>query len=153
MYCSCHYSDGTHICPYDERTRVGYKEQFYQLEELFYRQGVDLQVYGHQHNYERSYPVFDYQVQRVGDPSVYRDVKYPVHVVSGTAGNREIHYPYNYPQPHWSFLRLAEYGIGNIQVLDPLSIQFKQYSIDAAQFIDTFVMSKSQPYPVFYNPN
>ena len=31
----------------------------YGLEEVFYKYGVDLQIYGHEHSYERIWPVYN----------------------------------------------------------------------------------------------
>jgi len=57
-------------------------------EELFKDMKVDLVIAGHIHNYARSLPVFNetYEHQPL---DVYTDPSFPVHVVTGAAGNWE----------------------------------------------------------------
>lgn len=46
------------------RTGLGSKRK-YALEKLFRKYGVDLQFTGHQHSYERTWPIFNYTVRNV----------------------------------------------------------------------------------------
>ncbi|XP_075249062.1 acid phosphatase type 7-like isoform X1 [Convolutriloba macropyga] len=147
MYCS---AKDNLDCDKDNPIRTGYQNKFYKLEDLFYQNGVDIQLYGHKHNYERMYPIYNYTWERVDNPKLYQDPTYPVHVISGSAGNREIHPPLSYPEPEWSYFRKNEYGFAYLKVLDRLAIEISQYSIDFGGYIDSFVLKKSQDYPSFY---
>jgi hypothetical protein len=56
------------------------------LEPLLLKYKVDLALFGHLHNYERTYPISgNGQVETEG----YRNVDSPVHVVIGGAGDNE----------------------------------------------------------------
>ncbi|KAI9914371.1 hypothetical protein PsorP6_008374 [Peronosclerospora sorghi] len=71
------------------------------MEDILYRNKVDVIVAGHVHAYERSYPVYKEMIVEDG----------PIYVVLGDAGNREGLAPtYFDPQPEWSAYRQADYG-------------------------------------------
>lgn len=59
----------------------------YGLEKLFYKYGVDLQFYGHDHLYSRLYPIFDFQVRNGTDNPLnpYDNAMAPIHIVTGSA--------------------------------------------------------------------
>ncbi|XP_078688057.1 uncharacterized protein LOC144920069 isoform X2 [Branchiostoma floridae x Branchiostoma belcheri] len=76
MYCS--NVDGDDCTTPRSRVRAG-------LEELFYRQGVDIIIEAHEHSYERLWPVYNYTLMGTD----YRDPRAPVHIISGAAGCNE----------------------------------------------------------------
>ena len=57
----------------------------FSLEAVFYKYGVDFIVEGHEHSYERLYPVFNETVTQTN----YVNPKAPVHFISGQAGCNE----------------------------------------------------------------
>ena len=59
---------------------------FNSLEKLFYKYGVDITFTGHEHSYERMWPVYNLEVTQQN----YIDCKAPVHIVTGTAGCNEL---------------------------------------------------------------
>ena len=63
------------------------------LEKLMHKHNVDLAFWGHEHNYERSWPVFDKTVYKGSDGShLYRNPIGTVHVVTGAAvRTRKLH--------------------------------------------------------------
>ncbi|KAI6220952.1 Purple acid phosphatase [Aphelenchoides fujianensis] len=64
--------------------RVGF-EDMPGLESLFYENELDLGFAGHEHSYERFWPVYDRKVfNQTADP--YRNAAAPVYVISGSAG-------------------------------------------------------------------
>src|SRR5699024_218773 len=59
----------------------------YGLEELFYRYGVDLQFFGHDHYYARLLPVYDFEAKpgRVSQDNPYDHPEAPVLIFTGSA--------------------------------------------------------------------
>lgn len=57
----------------------------YGLEEIFYNAGVDIEFWGHEHSYERLYPMYDYTVKKSSGKDPYKNPKAPVHITSGIA--------------------------------------------------------------------
>lgn len=55
------------------------------LEELFYQHGVDLEIWAHEHSYERLWPVFDRKVCNGSVETPYTNPKAPVHIITGSA--------------------------------------------------------------------
>lgn len=55
------------------------------FEDLLYRYGVDLAIFGHQHNSQRFYPIYN----DVPDPRHLDDPYAPMYIVAGGAGNVE----------------------------------------------------------------
>lgn len=51
----------------------------YRLEKLFYDQGVDVEIWAHEHTYERLWPVYDRVVYN-GSKEANTDPPAPVHV-------------------------------------------------------------------------
>lgn len=52
------------------------------LEKPFYDYGVDVVFWGHQHFYERLFPIYDYKVKN-GTTGPYVDPGAPVQIISG----------------------------------------------------------------------
>ena len=57
----------------------------YGLEDLFYKYGVDLEIYAHEHTYERLWPVYDRKVYNGSLKQPYTNPKAPVHILVGSA--------------------------------------------------------------------
>lgn len=64
MYCS---NDNDNDCTHSETLiRVGLPfTHFFGLEELFYKYGVDVEIWAHEHSYERLWPIYDYKVSLI----------------------------------------------------------------------------------------
>lgn len=75
MYCSV---DG-----YSEDCRLDNSLVRTSLEELFYSEGVDLVIAGHEHYYERTWPVYNKKAVQYN----YREPAAPVHITIGTLGS------------------------------------------------------------------
>ena len=63
----------------------GLRLALFSLEAVFYKYGVDFIIQGHEHSYERLYPVFNQTVTQLN----YVNPKAPVHIISGQAGCNE----------------------------------------------------------------
>ena len=49
-------------------------------------QGVDLTIFGHNHYYERMWPVYSYTVNKDGcDENRYHNAKDPIQLITGSA--------------------------------------------------------------------
>ncbi|XP_075261962.1 acid phosphatase type 7-like isoform X2 [Convolutriloba macropyga] len=132
MYCSKLYilaEDSDDCSKQDSVMRTGYKHSLYKFEDLFYKNGVDLQFYAHEHNYQRLYPIYNYTFEKVQNDSIYDNPRYPVHIVTGSAGCREIHDVFSVPKPDWIYMRSNDYGYTLLSVEDKLKLHLKQYSI------------------------
>ncbi len=57
----------------------------YGFEELFYKYGVDLEFWAHEHNYERLWPVYNKKVFNGSLEEPYKNPKAPVHIITGSA--------------------------------------------------------------------
>lgn len=74
------------------------------LEELYVTQGVDLVIAGHDHFYERTWPVSGGTIQHEGDGTQFERGHAPIHLVIGIAG-RSAYEELDEPQPEWSAYR------------------------------------------------
>lgn len=72
------------------------------LEELFYRYGVDVEIWAHEHCYERTWPIYNYTVFNGSASAPYHNPKAPVHIITGAAGNKEGREPFFKNIPKWS---------------------------------------------------
>lgn len=75
---------------------------FFGLEDLFYHYGVDVEIWAHQHSYERLWPIYNYTVHNGSYNEPYRNPMAPVHLVTGSAGCKEGHANFVRDVPVWS---------------------------------------------------
>ena len=96
------------------------------LEDIFHRYQVDVCLSGHEHSYgkfkvrffnyclisERTQPVYQYKFDNSStvDNELYTNPQYPIHVVTGAAGNREGYATFVDPKPDWSIVRQDDYS-------------------------------------------
>lgn len=121
MYCSnANDNDCTHS---ETLVRVGLPfTHFFGLEELFYKYGVDVEIWAHEHSYERLWPIYDYKVKQKlfffhillaknwicskvcngSHDAPYTNPGAPVHLVTGSAGCKEGREPFIGKIPEWS---------------------------------------------------
>lgn len=118
IYCSC---DGD--CDSDA---VKIRDD---LEEMFMDYGVDFFFNGHEHNYERSYPIYKGNSTRSNI-----DPKGPIYVVSGAAGSREMHEPFTRDQPSWSAFRSNTFGYSVLDVYNKTHVHLQYVQTDPTAF-------------------
>ena len=82
------------------------------MEPLLFEYGVNLAIYGHDHHYERTYPVFQEEVYSNNSGNMSNPYYNPgatIHIVAGNSG-REVYDGLVEPQPEWSAYREVSYG-------------------------------------------
>lgn len=101
MYCS--NDNGDDCSHYNSVVRKGLPLLGgFGLEELFYKYGVDVEIWAHEHCYERLWPIYNYTVYNGSLAEPYRNPKAPVHIITGSAGNKEGREPFFKQMPEWS---------------------------------------------------
>ncbi|XP_060789936.1 acid phosphatase type 7 [Neoarius graeffei] len=113
------------------------------LEDLFYQHGVDLELWAHEHTYERLWPVYNYKVFNGSVDEPYVNPKAPVHIITGSAGCREKHDGF-IPKPRdWSAFRSTDYGYTRMHLINSTHIYLEQVSDDqSGKIIDSFTLIK-----------
>ncbi|XP_072050925.1 acid phosphatase type 7-like [Amphiura filiformis] len=109
--------------------------------------GVDLYIGAHEHSYERMWPVYDNKVYNGSMDAPYTNPKAPVHIITGSAGNRE---PQSRLLPRKSFtaFQSRDFGYTRFFILNSTHIHAEQVSDDkGGQVIDKFTLIKDQHGP------
>uniref|UniRef100_UPI003EB79A87 acid phosphatase type 7 precursor n=1 Tax=Danio rerio TaxID=7955 RepID=UPI003EB79A87 len=149
MYCSNDDDDDcTHFQSYVRLGRNDTKPPAPGLEELFYQYGVDLELWAHEHTYERLWPVYDYKVFNGSSEEPYVNPKAPVHIITGSAGCREKHDGF-IPKPRdWSAFRSTDYGYTRLQLINNTHLYLEQVSDDQyGKVIDQMTLVKEKHGP------
>uniref|UniRef100_A0A1I8AR97 Purple acid phosphatase n=1 Tax=Steinernema glaseri TaxID=37863 RepID=A0A1I8AR97_9BILA len=142
MYCSDFYADDCKL--YESIIRRGLPlTHAYGLENLFFKYGVDLELWAHEHSYERMFPVFNRTVYN-GTDSPYVDPPAPVHVVTGSAGCQEEVVPFVKHPPPWSAFRSSLYGFSRMQIFNATHLYFEQVAAAENTVIDSFWIVKKR---------
>lgn len=144
MYCSNENGDD---CTHSQTlVRVGLPfTNFFALEPLFYKYGVDLEIWAHEHSYERLWPIYDYKVYNGSRDEPYTNPGAPVHIITGSAGCKEGREPFIKNIAEWSAFHSQDYGYTQMLVHNHTHIQFKQISVDkAGEVIDDFFVIKDK---------
>uniref|UniRef100_A0AAQ5XPV3 Purple acid phosphatase n=1 Tax=Amphiprion ocellaris TaxID=80972 RepID=A0AAQ5XPV3_AMPOC len=100
------------------------------LEDLFYRYGVDVELWAHEHTYERLWPVYGDKVYNGSRERPYVNPKAPVHIITGSAGCRERTDKFNPNPKEWSAFRSTDYGYSRMQVVNATHLYLEQVSDD-----------------------
>ncbi|XP_048586394.1 acid phosphatase type 7 isoform X2 [Nematostella vectensis] len=129
MYCSNIVGDGCQN--HENAIRTGITSlKLFPLEELFYKHGVDLQLYGHEHSYERLYPVYQHKIYKGSEEEPYTNPKAPVHLTSGSAGCKYCHDSFKRDYGPWTAFRSLDYGFTRMKIHNNTHLYFEQVSID-----------------------
>lgn len=144
MYCSNKVDDD--CSKFKNRLRYGITPlRLFALEDLFYRYGVDLEVWAHEHSYERLWPIHNYKVYNGSHDEPYTNPRAPVHIVVGSAGCQE-KVDYFNPLPSWSAFRSSDYGYSRIKVHNATHLNLQQVSDDLdGEVIDNWWLVKEMP--------
>lgn len=147
MYCSNADHDD---CVYHETlVRVGIPIlHWFGLEKLFYTYGVDLQLWAHEHSYERLWPIYNREVYNGSESAPYTNPGAPVHITTGSAGCQEDHDEFRPNVPPWSAFHSTDYGYSRMKVFNASHLHFEQVSDDqGGKVIDSFWLIKDKHGP------
>lgn len=150
MYCSD--DDNDDCTNHVTLTRIGLPFlNMFGLEKLLYNYGVDLEIWAHEHSYERLWPIYDYKVYNGSYEHPYVNPKAPVHIVTGSAGCKEGRTYFNKTRPEWSAFISSDYGYTRLKAANHTHLYLEQVSDDKqGAIIDQFwiVKDKREPYPL-----
>ncbi|XP_067019476.1 acid phosphatase type 7-like isoform X2 [Acropora muricata] len=129
MYCSNAVGDSCQN--HENAIRTGLSsEKLFPLEELFYKHGVDVEFWAHEHSYERLFPVYNHKVYSGSQEKPYTNPKAPVHITTGSAGCKYCHDKFKRDYGPWTAFRALDYGYTRVQVFNSSHLYLEQVSID-----------------------
>ncbi|XP_031557854.1 acid phosphatase type 7-like isoform X2 [Actinia tenebrosa] len=105
MYCSNMVGDGCENHENEIRTGITSLKLF-PLEELFYKHGVDLEIWAHEHSYERLFPVYNHK------------------------GCKYCHDKFKRDYGPWTAFRTLDYGYTRMKIHNFTHLYLEQVSID-----------------------
>jgi len=151
MYCANYHTDD--CAKYENIVRGGLPGTHqYALEPLFYKYGVDLELWGHEHSYERMFPLYNRTLFN-GTDDPYHNPPAPVHIVTGSAGCQENTSSFMPDPPPWSAFRSSDYGYSRMTIHNKTHLYFEQVSdIQKGAVIDRIWIRKDKhvPYAQLY---
>ncbi|KAJ5378112.1 uncharacterized protein N7496_005521 [Penicillium cataractarum] len=109
------------------------------FEDIFYKYGVDLGVFGHVHNSQRFAPVYN----GTADANGMNDPKAPMYIVAGGAGNIEgVDTPGVEPS-YTEFAYGSDYSYATIRFVDEQNLQVDFYQSSTGTLLDSSTLYKS----------
>uniref|UniRef100_A0A8D0H3S7 Purple acid phosphatase n=1 Tax=Sphenodon punctatus TaxID=8508 RepID=A0A8D0H3S7_SPHPU len=143
MYCS--NNDQDDCTEHESIIRRGLPQHLYGLEDLFYKYGVDLELWAHEHSYERLWPVYDYKVYNGSSEAAYTNPGAPVHIITGSAGCKERLDPFVPELRDWSAMRIEDYGYTRMEIVNRTHLHLEQVSDDQdGRVVDGIWLIKGQ---------
>ncbi|XP_076441742.1 acid phosphatase type 7-like [Babylonia areolata] len=113
------------------------------LEPLFYKYGVDLSLWAHEHSYERLWPLYDYKMYNGSTAEPYTNPGAPVHIITGSAGCQEKHDYFKNNTAPWSAFRSDDYGYTRMTINNATHLYMEQVSVEQdGKIIDSFWLKK-----------
>jgi hypothetical protein len=109
------------------------------FEELMYKYGVDLGIFGHVHNAQRQMPLFNGTV----DPNGMDDPKAPLYIVAGGAGNIEGLSAIGTNTSYNAFAYASEYTFATISFLDKNNLKVDFICSSTGEILDSSILYKS----------
>ncbi|CAF0951051.1 unnamed protein product [Adineta steineri] len=148
MYCSNANQDDCTF--YNSRPRSGLPYiHTYGLEKMFYDYGVDLELWAHEHSYERLWPIYDWTIYNGSLSEPYKNPGAPTHVITGSAGCYSKHNPFLNDTQIYSAFRSDDYGYSRMKIINSTHLYIEQVSDDQdGKVIDnlTLIREKHEPY-------
>ena len=146
------YSDEIRFKPDSQLIREGLPIiNKYGLEDLLHSHAVDVQFYGHEHKYQRLWPVYRKTVLNGSTDEPYTDPGASVHIVTGSAGCKERLSPKILStRSAWKAYTVYDYGYTRLKIINSSHIHLQQVSDDEdGHIVDEFTIIKSHhgPFP------
>jgi hypothetical protein len=128
------------------------------IEHLLVKYQVTLGIFGDDHNYERTFPMFDLEpdlqhsksMNRAGKVDVFQSPKKPIHLLVGTAGIGLDGWQSDHP-PVWSAYREISHGFLSFDV-SPTECKVEYVRADGS-IGDQFIILKSDSPSLIYLPS
>lgn len=116
-----------------------------ELEQLLIEQRVDMIFSGHEHNYERTYPVSGGRANRSEDRA-FSSTADPIHLVLGTGGR--LLYRGSLSGAEWSAaFDSSTHGFGVLELVREDLLDFTFYDDEHDSVVDSFTLSIGEPTP------
>lgn len=117
----------------------------YGVEDLFHNFGVDVQFYGHEHKYQRLWPVYHKTVFNGSNESPYTDPGASVHIITGSAGCKERLSPKILTtRSKWKAVTIYDYGYTRLKIINSSHLHLQQVSDDDdGHIVDEVTVVKS----------
>jgi predicted phosphohydrolase len=130
-----------HYPPYSSGKAHGSSPAAQPLIPLFDKYGVDLVLAGHEHNYERTYPIRNDMVVSFNS-TLYSGIEGTIYIVAGGGGGG-LYKEFQSPSPEWSYYRAAEYSILVVSV-DGGVMEVKAVNSQTGEIMDSFIIKKGE---------
>jgi hypothetical protein len=120
----------------------------YGLEQMFYDFEVDLEMWGHEHIYERTYPVYrripyTKNISVVNGTSYYHNPIVPVHIIAGSPGNKEMNgKPLVFTNNSWSAVTTTDYSFSYMEIYNSTHLHIQQINGETKKLIDDLWLIK-----------
>ncbi|KAL7941880.1 Metallo-dependent phosphatase-like protein [Trichoderma barbatum] len=108
------------------------------FEGLFYKYGVDLGVFGHVHNSQRFFPVFNGTADEAG----MTNPKAPMYIVAGGAGNIDGLSSVGTKPSNIAFAYTDDFSYATIRFLDEQNVQVDFYQSSLGKLLDSSKLFK-----------
>ncbi|XP_016978655.1 acid phosphatase type 7 isoform X4 [Drosophila rhopaloa] len=143
MYCS---DDKEYDCNAELETyiRQGLPMlKWFGLEDLFFKHGVDVEIFAHEHFYTRLWPIYNYKVYNGSAEAPYTNPKAPIQIITGSAGCKEEREPFSHALPAWNAFHSNDYGYTRLKAHNGTHLHFEQVSDDQdGAIVDSFWVIK-----------
>ncbi|XP_020804888.1 acid phosphatase type 7 isoform X3 [Drosophila serrata] len=124
--------------------------KWFGLEDLFYKHGVDVEFFAHEHFYTRLWPIYNFKVYNGSAEAPYTNPKAPIQIITGSAGCNEEREPFSYDLPVWNAFHSNDYGYTRLKAHNGTHLHFEQVSDDQdGAIVDSFwvIKDKHGAYP------
>ena len=124
------------------------------MESLLFDYNVDLAIWGHDHHYERTHPVFEEEVY-ANNTGTHSDPYYlpgaTIHIVAGMSG-RSVYDGLEEPAPEWSAYRELSYGYTRFEVTKSGTLHYEFVRNSDGKVSDEFWIVRTLEHDI-PNPN